>query len=403
MNSIKNSPAKKLDRTCPICGNDHGDVLHTQRFALPESHPLPKAYDVVSCIKCGFVYADTTSCQIDYDRFYRDFSKYEDVAISSGGGGSEWDRQRLSETAHSIAGVLAGSEAAILDIGCANGGLLRTLRDIGFMDIVGIDPSPACVSHVSRLGIACYEGGLFDLNALPSGKLFDCIILSHVLEHVYDLSQAVANVLERLKPDGMIYVEVPDASRYSDFYVVPYYYFDCEHINHFDENSLFNLFQGSGCIIVKTEKKAMAVSSNIFYPAVGVFLRIHQSANVEAMLRPDFTVRESVLKYIALSANSNVNKEIAAFAVSGVPVAIWGAGSYTSRLIATSALGRCNIQVFIDKDSSKQGKQINGISIYSPQKLREIACPIIVCAALYSAEIVEEIRRMGLANPVVIA
>ena len=46
-----------------------------------------------------------------------------------------------------------------------------------------------------------------------------------------------------LNPNGIIYIEVPDANRYSNYYVVPFYYFDCEHINHFDINSLKNLFE----------------------------------------------------------------------------------------------------------------------------------------------------------------
>lgn len=79
--------AKNVLRPCPICSNGVGEVLHNQRFRLPEKqHFLPEAYDIVVCLKCGFVYADTSASQGDYDRYYQDFSKYEDKDTAVGGG-----------------------------------------------------------------------------------------------------------------------------------------------------------------------------------------------------------------------------------------------------------------------------------------------------------------------------
>ena len=55
-------------------------------FVLPQGHPLPKEYDVVYCENCSFAYADTPARQVDYDRYYADFSKYEDNQTGTGGG-----------------------------------------------------------------------------------------------------------------------------------------------------------------------------------------------------------------------------------------------------------------------------------------------------------------------------
>jgi SAM-dependent methyltransferase len=402
VNNANKLKTKKLNRSCPICGNDQGDVMHMQRFALPEDHPLPNTYDVVSCTGCGFVYADTAAHQSDYDRFYRDFSKYEDSSVSSGSGCAEWDRQRLADTAYSLMEALSAPDASLLDIGCANGGLLKALRELGFRNLTGIDPSPACVSYVTRIGFACFEGGLFNHRTLSSDKQFDCVILSHVLEHVYDLAQAVECVVGRVAPNGLLYVEVPDASRYLDYFVAPFHYFDCEHINHFDEHSLVNLFRGYGGSIEKVVKKTVPASTCNLYPAVGVLLRINQSRG-GALLHPDFTVGKRIASYVELSAERDRHCEIEALAQTGEPVVVWGAGSYTFRLLETTDLGKCNIQAFVDKDSSKQGKRIIGISIQPPRILHETVCTIIVSAALYSTDIVAEIRLMGLPNQIVIA
>ena len=77
---------KKVSRKCPICYSGDGEVLHSQKFVLEENCPLPKYYDVVSCCQCGFSYADVDAPQEQYNSFYEDFSKYESIQLSSGGG-----------------------------------------------------------------------------------------------------------------------------------------------------------------------------------------------------------------------------------------------------------------------------------------------------------------------------
>jgi len=395
---------KKLNRHCPICRNDQGRILHTQKFALPADHILPNEYDVIACTGCGFVYADTVACQADYGRFYRECSKYEDISLASGGGARESDRHRLQETAAAIAARLPSAGSSILDIGCANGGLLHALRALSFNNLTGLDPSPVCVDHVSQAGIACHEGGIFEQGALLAGIKYDCIILSHVLEHVYDLELAVGAVTGLLNQNGLLYVEVPDASRYPEHFVVPYYYFDCEHINHFSETSLENLFQRSGIVPLSVLKKTIVVSTDNTYPAVGVFLtKADPSQTEDASLTVDSAAQESVISYVAMSAAQESHAGFRQLAQSREPVVIWGAGSYTLRLLESTDLGKCAIIAFIDKDSSKQGKELCGVSIHPPQKLYELSCLIVVCAALYSAEIVSEINSMGLPNRVVVA
>jgi len=59
-------------RECPICANSSSSVLHTQKFAQTNFKRgielLPSIYDIVTCYKCGFVYADTSLNQSGYDK-----------------------------------------------------------------------------------------------------------------------------------------------------------------------------------------------------------------------------------------------------------------------------------------------------------------------------------------------
>ena len=189
---------KTAARCCPICQVSDAEVLHTQNFVLPDGHPLADDYDVMCCEHCGFVYADTVATQKDYERFYAKFSKYEDNKTSTGSGDTPWDAKRLEGTARQIAKTLTNKRERILDIGCANGGLLKCLRKLGFDNLCGIDPSPVCVANTQSSGIEAHTGSLLQLPEELGG--FDFVILSHVLEHVHDLKtamQTISNALTR--------------------------------------------------------------------------------------------------------------------------------------------------------------------------------------------------------------
>src|ERR1700740_504943 len=113
-------------RPCPVCSATVCLALHEQRFILPEGHPLSDGYMVVSCESCGFVYADTGVAHQQFDDFYARFSKYEDAQTGTGTGLTAWDQKRLSDTAREIARSVDRG-ARVLDLGCANGGLLAEL------------------------------------------------------------------------------------------------------------------------------------------------------------------------------------------------------------------------------------------------------------------------------------
>ena len=397
---------KNVLRPCPICSNGVGEVLHNQRFRLPEKHHfLPEAYDIVVCLKCGFVYADTSASQEDYNRYYLDFSKYEDKVTAVGGGVTSWDASRLERTASDIAKFLLDKSAAICDIGCANGGLLAALKNKNYYNLTGLDPSPACVSHTHKeYGIRAIVGGLSTLNSVDGSlrEQFDCIILSHVLEHVCDLQTAIKNLFLSIKNGGLLYIEVPDASRYSDYYIVPYYYFDGEHVNHFDEHSLQNLTSQNGFEQVFHAKKEIPVSEKKGYPAVyGFYRKVGRNSSTQTII-PDFKVRDNVIKHIERSRMADRWPELDELVCSQEEIIVWGAGFFTLRLLGNTPLSKCNIIAFLDNDFKKQGLKLKNVTVYPPAVLREHKAPIIIASALFSDEIIKQIKEMGINNKIIV-
>src|SRR5205085_1494397 len=73
---------------------------------------------------------------------------------------------RLASTAADIARLVPAPTARIVDIGCANGGLLGALQQLGYRRLLGVDPSPQCVENVRQLfGLPAAQGWLLALPA----------------------------------------------------------------------------------------------------------------------------------------------------------------------------------------------------------------------------------------------
>jgi SAM-dependent methyltransferase len=384
---------KTFLRCCPICKHTNGLVLHTQNFSLPQKSVLPGSYDVVSCGNCGFCFADTTASQKDYDLYYNQMSKYEDKNTGTGTGLSPLDKNRMSIVADLLANYVP-YDKSIVDVGCANGGMLSCLKEKGFSNLIGIDISQKCVDNVKSLGFNSYFGGIFTLENIKN-KRFDCLIVSHVMEHIKDLHEASKNLASLIDDDGIIYIEVPDASRYHEHYFVPYYYFDCEHINHFNITALKNLFTGQSLECIYYEEKAVQVSSDKDYPVLRAIFRKKAAVEQAYAHVKDENVKASIVKYMELSENNSAFSELENLIETHEPVIVWGAGMYTLRLLEDSPLSRCHIISFIDKDSNKQGNKINEISIAAPEILHQHKnTPVIIASAIHGKAIKEEIVLM---------
>lgn len=385
-------------RKCPICDYDQVDALHFQRFALPEGHPLSDGYEIVCCRHCGFVYADTAVSQAAYDLFYTQYSKYEDKQTGTGGGEKKWDRERVEATARQIVDHLNDPNSSILDVGCANGGLLKALMDLGFRNLLGIDPSPACVDNVRRLGVNAEIGSLFQRLDHDS---FDCIVLSHTLEHVQDLKQAANWISAVSNKRSVLYIEVPDASRYKDFLDAPFQDFNTEHINHFSTTSLNNFLGLNGFEPVRCGEKVIPASANKPYPAIFCFA---QKTSLSSDIQVDGLLRTNIETYIMQSRGilDQIDTQLSAVLAKDNRIIVWGTGQLAMKLLVETSLANAEITAFIDSNQINHGKMIRGIEILSPNDIYNYSEPILIASTLHQQSIVEQISEMGLKNQILL-
>jgi SAM-dependent methyltransferase len=389
------------DRACPVCGESEKAVLFEQRFQGIEGGSLLAGYDVVACRACGFCFANNLPDQAGFDDYYREMSKYE--YQERGGQLSEYDRRRFPETARVIAGFLPDKTSRILDVGCSNGGLLQSLKEQGYVRLLGIDPSPVCAETARDLyGIRVLTG---DLKTLPEGiGPFDLVILGSVLEHIRDLRPALGALRALLAPGGLLYIEVPDATTFADVPDAPFQEFSIEHINFFSPVSLTNLLGANGFSAVQILQTSFDQNPDKVVHELRAAFRKEESPLPSEPARDKQTERDLVA-YIDRSreVERGIHRSIDGLVESGRPFVVWGVGTHTQRLMVTSRLAQGRIAAFIDSNARYHGKLLNGVPIIGPAALKERSEPILVSSRVFQREIETQIREdLALENEVVL-
>jgi len=381
----------RAQRKCPICDESRVQILYTFSMFLPEAIPLAGDYAVVSCSKCGFVYQDSRATLLDYENYYTYFNKY--------GAAPTITEETLELFGHykGIFDAVVKKDARILDVGCAGGILLDFLKESGYNKVAGLDPSEDCVKKMSDRGIESYLGSIYSVNPAIPGKSFDLIILSGVMEHLFDVQKAVQTLDRYLEDSGKIFIGVPDAARYGDYFNSFSYYFNFEHINHFSNTSLNNLMLKFKYVNVRTDYHDISFGDSI----VPVFSAVYQKNGVRpASFTKDMLSFQSASHYFQFYTYKleDIVNRVNELLGTQEEIVIWGAGNVSIELLSRTNLRKCNIQAFVDKDPGKQGKTLAGKKICPPEILRSFNGTIVICAAVYAADILSEIKSMGLKN-----
>ncbi len=79
---------------------------------------------------------------------------------------------------------------------------------------------------------------LYEIEELPWGPVFDMVLCTDVLEHVFDLNAVVRGLLKVLKPGGYLVVRSPNEEALS-ITTDPY---EFVHVRRFDFASMYLLF-----------------------------------------------------------------------------------------------------------------------------------------------------------------
>lgn len=110
----------------------------------------------------------------------------------------------------------------IIDIGCGNGDFLYDLYNIGFRNLVGIDPYLENKSKRKEFTLYNNYSDIFSVE-----KKYDMIFLKDSLEHVDSPYELMNNLKKILKKDGLIIISIPIKSEnYWRWYNINWYQLD---------------------------------------------------------------------------------------------------------------------------------------------------------------------------------
>ena len=308
-----------------------------------EPGDVPKfPIEVGGCSYCGLVQILNP---IDPAEFYTNYANASSVK-------REPHLEKLIEKLES----LLPKNAKIIDVGCNDGKFLSRLRESGFNDLHGLEPTKNMSERAINAGFGVLNSYLNSAKSreiVAETGLFDCVTLRQVLEHIENLSDFGLALRNLLKPNGLLVIEVPDAQSHFD---LPDFALWEEHINDFSLGSLKHFLRQHGLEVIDSYKTQF---SGV---CLTVLSRLVDTRSVD--VEPVSQIVDSFRKWAKCfdPFRSQVQAELQYFASRDLPIALYGVGSRSSFFLnVTRSMG--NISFAIDDDPAKQGKYLPGTEI----------------------------------------
>jgi 2-polyprenyl-3-methyl-5-hydroxy-6-metoxy-1,4-benzoquinol methylase len=196
--------SRSYDR-CIVCGSQRLKNLGTPPLQLDKK----SGSKVLECSACALQWADPMPTGEELDEFYAGAQDYANQNPYEGLSGLF--RQKVFHPYRGATIVRLVNRFAptgtILDYGCGHGRLLQCLRAAG-RSAVGIDYSARLTEHLRQQGYDARQATSIKHTGLPPHSL-QCIVASHVIEHLVDPLEFLNDAGKLLAPDGVLIAAVP--------------------------------------------------------------------------------------------------------------------------------------------------------------------------------------------------
>jgi SAM-dependent methyltransferase len=222
---------------CPLCDSEQ------RQFPFRLSSP----YRVARCEACGVCYLYPRLSESAMRLAYRQLSYYEGGALGYASTSYTDQESALPATFNRLLRNLAKLDLTggdLLEIGCGYGYFLDEARPF-FRRRVGTKLSPHAAEIARTTGAEVFVGGIEQIS--PEAT-FDCVLATHVIEHVYEPLSFVMRLIRHAKPGGHIVLATPDLGgilrkfmgRHWPSFKAP------EHVVYFDFQTLSLLMSRAG-------------------------------------------------------------------------------------------------------------------------------------------------------------
>lgn len=225
---------------CCLCGAT-GQVLY--QGLRDHLFSAPGKWDFKQCPRpaCGLVWLDPMPLEADIGRAYQDYYTHKKIPSQMdtparqvdrfikrgylahkygyyGQSLTAWNRllglfiylypRRRADFDFSVMYLPAHTNGRLLEVGCGNGWMLKSMQDLGW-DVQGVDRDPAAVQYAKGQGLTVDLGTLETQR--NSANYFDAVIMSHVIEHVHNPLGLLTECHRILKTGGRLVVVTPNS------------------------------------------------------------------------------------------------------------------------------------------------------------------------------------------------
>ena len=233
---------------CPNCGERSAQIIANK------DGKTSKELITVSCSDCGLGRTDPLPTDQELAEWYA--TQYRQVYKSAvqpalrhvlrAGRNAQWRWEWLCQNSAGLNPDTNIQAKRSLDIGSSSGEFVYLMHTLGFQ-AKGIEPHAGYATYArNMLGVDINNGTLQHCLSSEAPSSLDLISMFHVLEHLTNPVSALRTIGEKLKPEGLLYIEVPNALRLCS----PHYMFFRAHTLYFTGKTLRNLLETSGYTIV---------------------------------------------------------------------------------------------------------------------------------------------------------
>jgi len=364
---------------CQVCSADSLETIdaysHLPRVTS-DCKPWPAGGKLAVCHACG-------ACQkipdaAWFDDIERIYGGYQIYQLSDGseqvifnGAGQASPRSRLLADFIQRA-VTLPAKGKLIDIGCGNGGALRTFsKALPEWQLYGTELTDESLEALKRLPnfVRLFTGKQPEIN-----EHFDLVTMIHSLEHMPAPEKTLRQAADLLNGDGKLFVEIPDVE------TSPFDLIVADHLMHFSRATLRLLAERVGfsvCVI----RNDMLPKENTLIAVRGIVspAKPNAAAGV-ALVRRNVAWLNALVDLAIRTAASAKSFGLFGTSISGM----WLAGALREK-----------ITFFVDEDASRVGKTINGRPILRPKDVSNDAIVFVPLIPPVAKKVIERVSSDG--------
>lgn len=234
---------------CPICDSKEFDHIITCNDYTVSQNP----FNIVGCTQCSFRFTNPRPTNDNLPDFYKSINYISHSDTKKGFVSQVYHLVRKYTLNQKLKLLQANVAVAnLLDYGCGTGMFLKQANAKGWNSF-GTEPDEGARDLSNSNKKLAFENKQ-ELNAFDPLITFNAITLWHVLEHVTDLPETLNFFKQKLNPNGVLIIAVPNYNSYdAKHYKAHWAAYDLpRHLYHFEAKTISQLLAKYGFALHET-------------------------------------------------------------------------------------------------------------------------------------------------------